>query len=58
MAPRTGRPKVENPINKRFSICLDQRTLEQFEAYCKEKNLSKSEAVRKGILLLLAQETE
>lgn len=55
MSPRTGRPKVENPINKRFSICLDQKTLDQFEAYCEKNHISKSEAVRQGIHLLLAQ---
>lgn len=56
MSPRTGRPKVENPINKRFSVCLDEQTLKRLEAYCKENNITKGEAVRQGVHLLLAQE--
>lgn len=55
MSPRTGRPKVENPINKRFSVCLDEQTLKRLEAYCKENAITKGEAVRKGVYLLLAQ---
>lgn len=55
MSPRTGRPKVENPINKRFSVCLDEQTLKRLEMYCKEHNTTKGEAVRRGILLLLEQ---
>lgn len=55
MSPRTGRPKVENPINKRFSVCLDEKTLENLEKYCQEHGVTKGEAVRKGIHLLLEQ---
>jgi len=55
VSPRTGRPKVENPINKRFSVCLDEQTLKQLESYCKEKGITKGEAVRKGVHLLLAK---
>lgn len=55
MSPRTGRPKVENPINKRFSVCLDELTLEHLEEYCKENHITKGEAVRQGVHLLLAQ---
>lgn len=55
MSPRTGRPKVENPINKRFSVCLDEQTLKRLEMYCEEHNTTKGEAVRRGILLLLEQ---
>ena len=55
MSPRTGRPKVENPINKRFSVCLDEQTLNRLEEYCKGHGLTKGETVRQGIHLLLAK---
>jgi len=56
VSPRTGRPKVENPINKRFSVCLDEKTLKQLEVYCQTNGITKGEAVRNGIHLLLEQE--
>ena len=55
MSPRTGRPKVENPINKRFSVCLDEKTLKQLDEYCKINRVTKGEAVREGVHLLLTQ---
>jgi len=58
VSPRTGRPKVENPINKRFSVCLDEKTLQHLEAYCKECRMTKGEAVRKGLNLLWEQENK
>lgn len=54
MSP-AGRPKVENPKASRFSIRLDAETEKALEAYCKEHGISKGEAVRRGIHLLLAQ---
>lgn len=55
MSPRTGRPKVENPINVRTSVRLDAETDKKLEAYCKEHNITKGEAIRKGVHLLLSQ---
>jgi len=55
MSPRTGRPRVDNPINKRFSVCLDEQTLKSLEAYCREHGITKGEAIRKGVHLLLGQ---
>ena len=53
-----GRPKTENPINIRTSIRLDAKTDAELTEYCKTHNLSRGEAVRKGVKLLLATETE
>lgn len=53
MSPRTGRPKLENPNNKRFSVCVDAKTLKQLEDYCLKHGITKGEAVRHGIQLLL-----
>ena len=56
MSPRTGRPKLEDPHTKRLSVCLNEQTMKQLEAYCKEHGITKGEAIRKGVLLLLEKE--
>lgn len=53
MAPRTGRPKVDNPINIRTSVRLDKKTDDALNKYCIENNITKGEAIRKGVHLLL-----
>ena len=53
MSPRTGRPKAEHPVNIRFSVCLDDEMTEQLETYCRENGVTKGEAVRQGLKLLL-----
>lgn len=53
MSPKTGRPKTENPINIRTSVRLDSETDKKLIAYCKSKGITKGEAIRKGIHLLL-----
>lgn len=55
MSPRTGRPKSENPKEIRYSVRLDAETEERLTKYCEENNISKGEAIRKGIHLLLGQ---
>lgn len=53
MSPRTGRPKVDNPINIRTSVRLDKETDDKLNEYCKKNNISKGKAIRKGVHLLL-----
>ncbi len=53
MSPRTGRPKVENPINIRTSVRLNKKMDDALNKYCKENNITKGEAIRKGVHLLL-----
>ena len=48
MSPRTGRP-TDNPKAKPMTIRLDQKSTVIMEAYCKQKNVGKSEAVRDGL---------
>lgn len=52
MSP-VGRPKAENPKQSRFSIRLDAETERKLEEYCQKHNISKGEAIRRGIHLLL-----
>lgn len=53
MNAKIGRPKVEKPKNIRYSIRLDFETEERLKKYCDEKNITKGEAIRKGVDLLL-----
>ena len=55
MSPRTGRPKVENPKDVRFSIRLDGETEKQLDDYCERHNVTRAEAIRRGIHLLIGQ---
>lgn len=55
MSP-VGRPKSENPKQSRFSIRLDAETEKRLEIYCKQHQITKGEAIRQGIHLLLVQE--
>lgn len=54
MSP-AGRPKAENPKQARFSIRLDAETEKKLQEYCEKHNISKGEAIRRGIHLLLSQ---
>jgi len=55
MSPRTGRPKADKPKDIRFSIRLDEETDSRLEAYCLARGITRAEAIRQGIDLLLAQ---
>lgn len=54
MSP-AGRPKSENPKQSRFSIRLDSETEKKLEEYCRKWNISKGEAIRRGIDLILKE---
>ena len=55
---RAGRPKVENPKTSRFSIRLDPKTENKLKEYCDKHDITKGEAIRRGIHLLLGNEKE
>ena len=56
MSPRTGRQKLDDPKVNRTSVNLDREMLERLEAYCLEHQITKGEAIRRGIHLLLEKE--
>ncbi len=56
MSPRTGRPKIENPKSIKYSIRLDDETEQKLKDYCEKYGITKGEAIRRGIHLLLAEE--
>lgn len=51
----TGRPKAENPVNVRFSVCVDKNTADNLNDYCAKENVTKSVAVRRGLALLFGK---
>lgn len=57
MSP-AGRPRSQNPKEIRFSIRLDEKTDRKLSTYCKDQNLSKGEAIRRAIDLLLNSKSE
>lgn len=48
-----GRPKAENPKDIKYSIRMDAETEAKLKAYCEENGITKGEAIRQGIYLLL-----
>lgn len=53
---KMGRPKTDKPKEIKYSIRTDEETERKIVAYCKAHGISKGEAYRKGILLLIEQE--
>lgn len=58
MSPRTGRPKVENPKSHDIKVRLDDNTTIELEKYCLENDITRAEAIRRGIHLLLGNKKE
>lgn len=56
MSPRTGRPKAENPKKNDVKVRLDDKTSKKLDDYCREHSITRAEAIRRGIHLLLATE--
>ena len=54
MSPAKGRPKVEKPKAIRYSIRLDAETEAKLQEYCKANGITRGEAIRQGIHLLLS----
>ncbi len=55
MSPRTGRPKLENPKHIRYSIRLDEKTETNLKKYSEMHGITKVEAIRQGIALILEE---
>lgn len=52
MSP-AGRPKADKPKEIRYSIRLDVETEFRLKSYCIEHGITRGEAIRRGIHLLL-----
>ena len=55
MSPRTGRPKAENPKNNDVKVRLDDQTSSELDNYCRAHGITRAEAIRRGIHLLLSR---
>ena len=55
MSPKTGRPKVDKPKGVNLTIRLDEETAKRLAEYCAQHNISRGEAVRCGVQLLLTK---
>ena len=53
--PPMGRPKSETPKVVSYSVRLDKETEQKLKAYCERNNITRMEAIRRGIHLLLAE---
>lgn len=51
MSPKVGRP-TDNPKGRPVHIRLDAKSEEILEKYTKQKNVSRAEAIRRGIAKL------
>lgn len=57
MSPRTGRPKLgENKLDIDVKVRFDKPLHEKLLKYCERHNITKTEAIRQGVHLLLAEE--
>lgn len=55
MSPRTGRPKAENPKDIDVKVRFDKDLHERLLQYCEIHEITRTEAIRKGVHLLLEQ---
>lgn len=53
MSPRTGRPVIGEPKTNDVKVRLDDTTHRKLLTYCNKHKISKAEAIRNGIQLLL-----
>ncbi len=56
MSPRTGRPKVDNPKNVEVKVRFVEDVNRQLLEYCKKHGITRAEAVRLAVDLLLSKE--
>ncbi len=53
VSPRTGRPKIDNPKCIDIKVRIDKELNTQLLSYCKNKGITRAEAVRQGIINIL-----
>lgn len=58
MSSTIGRPKAKNPKNIDVKVRIDSDTSNRLDAYCEKYNITRAEAIRKGIHLLLDKKEE
>ncbi len=56
VSPRIGRPKSKNPKNVDVKVRFDEESNNRLLQYCKEHDITKTEAIRKSVDLLIRSE--
>lgn len=56
MAPKAGRPKLENPKDVDVKVRFDKELNAKLLQYCQKHDITRTEAIRRGVHLLLSQE--
>lgn len=52
-AKKMGRPPSEAPRTNRVMVRFNNKEFEKLDAYCAHHDISRAEAIRKGVMLLL-----
>lgn len=55
MSPRTGRPKVETPLEIELKTRIDVETHKQLVKYCEDHHTTRAEVIRELIDKLLRE---
>lgn len=56
MSPRTGRPKAKKPKNVDVKVRFDEENHNRILKYCENHNMTRTEAIRKAVDLLIKSE--
>lgn len=55
---KMGRPKADKPKSIELGVRFDVETAAKLEAYCQRHNVTKGEAVRRGVCKLAEEDTK
>lgn len=58
LSPRTGRPIIGERKDIDVKIRFDKTTHDKLLEYCRQNNITRTEAIRQGVQLLLSQENK
>lgn len=53
MNPKMGRPKSDNPKNIDIKVRIDEITNKKIISYAKKYQLTRTEVIRRGIMMIL-----
>ena len=56
MSPRTGRPVIGLRKDVEVKIRFDKEMNEKLLAYCQKNNITRTEAIRKAVAILVSEE--
>lgn len=54
MSPRTGRPVIGKRKDVDIKVRIDEDTNKKLQSYCEKERVSRAEAIRRGIDMVLS----